>query len=357
MTARWHDKSRAGHAADAAPGLGVLDANASLPALTTADGISQLVLVPPDRRLEVLKQQPDRVYLTDFRVNDSLTANEWTLLTTYLSDNYTMAPQRVWWPPADAGVFVQGDIGLDADPTDAHGMTGADGTTRDHMMRVKIGYDEHGVFIHGDHHRRYVAVDTRDVGAGAPPPPAMPGTENTAAEAALAEQLRQTLMQQTFKVADKNGDGVVSKSELRLLLRRVAPSMKNEAADRMFNQIDRDHNGSISSGEFANWMQSEAGADLRDAMGTVVNHRHFVQAAFRLWDKNGDGTISKSELFDALKHLCPKMPDETLRSLFTKLDVDHSGNVDYTEFINFVWGGESTVAAGGTVPSGAAPAH
>ena len=69
-----------------------------------------------------------------------------------------------WWPPADAGVFVQGDIGLDADPTDAHGMTGADGTTRDHMMRVKIGYDEHGVFIHGDHHRRYVAVDTRDVG-------------------------------------------------------------------------------------------------------------------------------------------------------------------------------------------------
>jgi len=159
-------------------------------------------------------------------------------------------------------------------------------------------------------------------------------------------------MQQTFKVADKNGDGVVNKAELRLLLRRVAPSMKNNEADRMFNQIDQDHSGSISSGEFTTWMASEAGADLRDSLGTVVNHRHFVQAAFRLWDKNGDGTISRSELFDALKHLCPKMPAETLRALFTKIDVDHSDCVDYTEFINFVWGGQSNVAAGGTAPSG-----
>lgn len=146
-------------------------------------------------------------------------------------------------------------------------------------------------------------------------------------------------MQQTFKVADKNGDGVVNKSELRLLLRRISPSLKNEEADRMFNQIDQDHSGSISSGEFVKWLQSEAGADLRDSLGTVVTHRHFVQAAFRLWDKNGDGTISRTELLDALKHLCPKMEEETLHVLFEKLDVDHSDCVDYTEFINFVWGG------------------
>jgi calcium-dependent protein kinase len=47
-------------------------------------------------------------------------------------------------------------------------------------------------------------------------------------------------------------------------------------------------------------------------------------------DKNGDGTITISELQSGLGH---KENAETLMSLLKAADTDNSGSIDYTEFL------------------------
>ena len=55
-----------------------------------------------------------------------------------------------------------------------------------------------------------------------------------------------------------------------------------------------------------------------------------MRELFQSLDKNGDGSISLEELKDGLG----KMENgETLMKLLKAADTDHSGQIDYTEFI------------------------
>merc|ERR1711974_295496 len=102
---------------------------------------------------------------------------------------------------------------------------------------------------------------------------------------------------------------------------------------------DEDRSNSISNGEFVRWMKSSAAGTFRAALeSSVLSHKHFVQAAFRIWDANGDGTISKEELVSALKQVNPSADQEMIDSLFRHMDADNSDHVDYNEFVNFLWG-------------------
>lgn len=57
---------------------------------------------------------------------------------------------------------------------------------------------------------------------------------------------------------------------------------------------------------------------------------------FKTLDKNGDGTISKSELVNGLKKVgkaIPGMDNKQIGAMMSTLDSDGSGSIDYTEFI------------------------
>ena len=58
---------------------------------------------------------------------------------------------------------------------------------------------------------------------------------------------------------------------------------------------------------------------------------------FKTFDKNGNGTVSKEELFEGYKEIYGnKMSMEEINKevneIMEKLDIDKSGNVDYTEW-------------------------
>ena len=58
---------------------------------------------------------------------------------------------------------------------------------------------------------------------------------------------------------------------------------------------------------------------------------------FKTFDKNGNGTISKEELVEGYKEIYgTKMTIEEINKevndIMEKLDIDKSGNVDYTEW-------------------------
>ena len=58
--------------------------------------------------------------------------------------------------------------------------------------------------------------------------------------------------------------------------------------------------------------------------------------AFALFDKDGDGTISSSELEVILKSLGQSPTEEELQDMINEVDVDGNGTVDFHEFLTMM---------------------
>ncbi|XP_075403288.1 EF-hand domain-containing family member B [Tenrec ecaudatus] len=87
------------------------------------------------------------------------------------------------------------------------------------------------------------------------------------------------------------------------------------------------------------------GKDRQRAMIAAVRHHlknvncqqfDTLLAAFRHYDKKGDGMIDKAELQEACDQANLHLDDRLLNQLFDYCDVDQDGMIDYLEFANFL---------------------
>ncbi|XP_044763551.1 neo-calmodulin-like isoform X3 [Coccinella septempunctata] len=66
--------------------------------------------------------------------------------------------------------------------------------------------------------------------------------------------------------------------------------------------------------------------------------------AFRLFDKDGDGCITKEELGRVMRSLGQFARSEELQQMLQEIDVDGDGNVSFEEFVDIAW------TAAGSIP-------
>ncbi|XP_010547159.1 PREDICTED: calmodulin-like protein 3 [Tarenaya hassleriana] len=57
-----------------------------------------------------------------------------------------------------------------------------------------------------------------------------------------------------------------------------------------------------------------------------------LRRIFQMFDRNGDGKITKKELSDSLKNLGIHIPDKDLEQMIEKIDLNGDGYVDIDEF-------------------------
>ena len=57
-----------------------------------------------------------------------------------------------------------------------------------------------------------------------------------------------------------------------------------------------------------------------------------LKRMFQLFDRNGDGRITKKELNDSLENLGIFIPDKELIQMIEKIDINGDGCVDIDEF-------------------------
>ncbi|KAG6597646.1 Calmodulin-like protein 3, partial [Cucurbita argyrosperma subsp. argyrosperma] len=57
-----------------------------------------------------------------------------------------------------------------------------------------------------------------------------------------------------------------------------------------------------------------------------------LRRVFQMFDRNGDGRITKKELNDSLENLGIFIPDKDLTQMIEKIDVNNDGYVDIDEF-------------------------
>jgi len=138
-----------------------------------------------------------------------------------------------------------------------------------------------------------------------------------------------TKIREAFLRLDKNGDG-------KLTLKEINEGFQNaglaEISDleKHFKQVDADASGSIDYTEFIAAMMQEAQYLQEDV----------CWEAFRVFDRNGDGKISKNELAQVLadESVQSNTAADTIRvaDIMQSADTNGDGEIDFEEFMGML---------------------
>jgi len=122
----------------------------------------------------------------------------------------------------------------------------------------------------------------------------------------LSKQKKEELAK-VFKAFDKNGDGRLSMDEVKQgYLDHYGKVMSDDEVEKMFKSVDSDNSGFIDYTEFVVAAMNEQ----------ELTSNEFLQAAFKMFDKDGSGVISADEIKTVLgfdKGMDPTVIDTIVR--------------------------------------------
>eukprot|EP00933_Yihiella_yeosuensis_P061501 TRINITY_DN64325_c0_g1_i1.p1 TRINITY_DN64325_c0_g1~~TRINITY_DN64325_c0_g1_i1.p1 ORF type:complete len:198 (-),score=51.66 TRINITY_DN64325_c0_g1_i1:220-813(-) len=150
-------------------------------------------------------------------------------------------------------------------------------------------------------------------------------------------KLRDIVLQQSFRLADQDSNGFVSKAELKALIQRVMPSIKPELFNELWAHADTHKQGRITFPEFKCWLEHEANSEVESLLTAVTGTPGGgLVTIFRTWDTDGSGVISVKEL----QAVCENagMPAKEMRVMLDAMDANHDGEISYHEFAQFLFG-------------------
>ena len=135
-----------------------------------------------------------------------------------------------------------------------------------------------------------------------------------------------------FTSWDTNKDGQISFAELKAAVQRSGQRLSDDDINAIFVVGDKDQNGEIDLDEFLSLMipsASDVVAKFRSIRKTVKD----VQDAFKQFDADGNGSIDKRELTQALQSSGGNFTQQDIDAIFAAADSDGNGEIDYEEFI------------------------
>ncbi|XAR71412.1 hypothetical protein NMG60_11028661 [Bertholletia excelsa] len=134
-------------------------------------------------------------------------------------------------------------------------------------------------------------------------------------------------VERVFKKFDADGDGRISATELRAVLRALGSDTSPENVASVMSEIDKDGDGFIDLKEFADFHRR--GSDGGDSSSSSNKE---LRDAFDLYDRDKSGSISASELHAVLKSLGEKCSLKDCRRMISSVDQDGDGCVNFEEF-------------------------
>ena len=138
-----------------------------------------------------------------------------------------------------------------------------------------------------------------------------------------ASEVRTLIIQHNFKAADRDNSGVINKSELGLMMRRINPEMTAKEVEDMHKAMDSDLDGKVSFSEFHDWILADAQRGLAEKLTHLMSSpAGGVHATFRIWDMDSNGKLSRHELAEVLQKSLPHISQVQLEGIFDELDKD-----------------------------------
>jgi calcium-binding protein CML len=141
-------------------------------------------------------------------------------------------------------------------------------------------------------------------------------------------------LRRVFAIFDKNGDGLISKQEMRESFDKLRLCIGEEELASTIRTVDVNGDGYVDFDEFVTLYESMSGKRGEEGDAKAEHEDADLAEAFGVFDENGDGLITVEELQSVLKSLgfeegrtigdCKKM--------IQKVDKDGDGMVNYMEF-------------------------
>merc|ERR1719498_937937 len=153
----------------------------------------------------------------------------------------------------------------------------------------------------------------------------------------IASQLAENQIKQlrdTFMHLDHNGDGLLTAVEMKEGLAQAGLKEIPEDLAQILEEVDSDGSGVIDYTEFL-----AATLDKKVYMAEDV-----CWQAFRIFDKNGDGKIDKSEIQNVLNDGgVQSTAARDIAEIMTEIDKNGDGEIDFQEFMQMMRGEMGTV--------------
>ncbi|XP_040071379.1 calcium-binding protein E63-1 isoform X1 [Ixodes scapularis] len=158
--------------------------------------------------------------------------------------------------------------------------------------------------------------------AAASRPP--PKQQDTSLSSLPESQIKE--LKAAFLLLDKNQDGRVNAAEIKHMLDDLGILLTDAMIENLVVQASGRADGLISEAEFLTWMSCQTGIK-DDVMEDLL-------AAFRVFDKDCNGYISKDELKLAMEMIGEPMSEAQLDSMIRASDIDQDGRINYEEFVS-----------------------
>jgi len=134
-------------------------------------------------------------------------------------------------------------------------------------------------------------------------------------------------LQNTFRSLDQNGDGMLSPEEIKEGLTKQGMKVP-KALEDLLKSVDMNGSGNLDYTEFV-----AACLDKK-----LYMQRDVCWNAFRIFDLDGDGKITREELSKVLNGNSVKttLGEDKIESLIREVDEDGDGEIDFEEFVDMM---------------------
>eukprot|EP00826_Nyctotherus_ovalis_P057986 TRINITY_DN7946_c0_g2_i1.p1 TRINITY_DN7946_c0_g2~~TRINITY_DN7946_c0_g2_i1.p1 ORF type:complete len:151 (-),score=47.95 TRINITY_DN7946_c0_g2_i1:164-616(-) len=132
---------------------------------------------------------------------------------------------------------------------------------------------------------------------------------------------------ETFTLFDKTGNGTISVIELGKIMNSLGLGISTYELKEILEELDISGKDTIDFEGFLSLMVSK-----------TSNTDNVFEEVFKLFDKNGDGTITAKELKEAMDTFGENLNDREVDEIFYEMDLDRDGKINYADFMRMMSG-------------------
>lgn len=133
---------------------------------------------------------------------------------------------------------------------------------------------------------------------------------------------------EVFSTIDDNASGSIPTTKLGLCIRACGGYPTEEEVKKMCEKADPKNTGKVNLEEFSKqmeWCLEKSPLEMEPVM-----------KAFKMFDKDDNGTISKIELAHVLASMGDKLSTEEADEFVKEANVDSEGMIKYEEFLKMI---------------------
>jgi Ca2+-binding EF-hand superfamily protein len=127
-----------------------------------------------------------------------------------------------------------------------------------------------------------------------------------------------------FEKWDKDGNGKISRAEMKQVLKELTDDFTEEQIDALFDAADSDKDGALDYQEFLDFLWDPSAKKLSP------EELEALRALFNRFDTDKDGSLEKPEFMNLMQNMLPTRAGE-----FDVADVDSDGGIDFDEFVRY----------------------